>query len=433
VSRLDALYDLVANEEDARVCRDISDAACRVVPRNFFILAVAQVLTKLGDNLASAKTVLAWLMAFVGAPEFLVGLLVPVRESGSMLPQIFIGDFVRRMPRRKPVWIAGSLLQCLAVAMIGLTAATLRGPVAGWAIIGLVVLFSLSRGLNSVASKDILGKTVPKTRRGRLGGISASLSGLLAVAFGLWMLDRHDIAPTATFYGGLLLAAGGTWLLATLIFTALKEYPGETAGGGSAWREAVARLAILRTDRTFRRFVITRALLMCTALSAPYYILLARQQIGAGLAVLGAFVVANGLAISLSAPIWGVFADASSRRVLIAAASIASALGVILFVLVELKAGVMQSGWTHPVAFFLLGVSHSGVRAGRKTYLVDMAGGTKRTDYVAVSNSVIGLALLAAGLFVGALSFLPPHTLILVLSGFGVTGVVMARSLPEVQ
>jgi hypothetical protein len=73
------------------------------------------------------------------------------------------------------------------------------------------------------------------------------------------------------------------------------------------------------------------------------------------------------------------------------------------------------------------------VRAGRKTYLVDMAGGTKRTDYVAVSNSVIGLVLLGTGLLLGALSFLSPHALILVLSGFGMVGVMMARSLPEVE
>lgn len=55
MARLDALYDLVANEEDARVCRDITDDACRVVPRNFFVLVTAQVLTKLGDNLAAPR------------------------------------------------------------------------------------------------------------------------------------------------------------------------------------------------------------------------------------------------------------------------------------------------------------------------------------------------------------------------------------------
>ena len=62
-----------------------------------------------------------------------------------------------------------------------------------------------------------------------------------------------------------------------------------------------------------------------------------------------------------------------------------------------------------------------------------MAGGTKRTDYVAVSNSVIGLLLLVAGLLLGALSFLDLHVIVLILSGFGIAGVVMARSLPEVE
>ena len=32
---LDRLYALVANDEDARTCRDISEAACREVPGNF--------------------------------------------------------------------------------------------------------------------------------------------------------------------------------------------------------------------------------------------------------------------------------------------------------------------------------------------------------------------------------------------------------------
>ncbi len=53
--------------------------------------------------------------------------------------------------------------------------------------------------------------------------------------------------------------------------------------------------------------------------------------------------------------------------------------------------------WFYPLAFFVLSVAHSGVRIGRKTYLVDMAGGTKRTDYTAVSNTVIGVLLLAVG------------------------------------
>ncbi|HPF35630.1 MAG TPA: MFS transporter [Candidatus Krumholzibacteria bacterium] len=428
-----SIVELVANVEDARACKDISDEACREVPRNFGILVAAQVLTKLGDALASPKTVLAWLMDAAGAPGFLIGLLVPVRESLSMLPQLFIGGVVRARPRRKPVWLLGSVLQFLAVAGMGLAAFTLRGAAAGWAILGCVTFFSLARGLNSVASKDILGKTIPKRRRGRLGGISAGVSGALSVGVGLLMLTRSGGEGSPLFYGALLAGAGALWLLAALVFTRLEEEPGETAGGANGLREALGRLALLRDDAPFRRFVTTRALLLCSALTAPYYVLLARQHAGEGLSVLAAFIVANGLAASLSAPFWGIFADASSRRVLIAAATLTAALGLGMFTLAEAAPGLLDAAWLHPVAFFLLGVAHSGVRAGRKTYLVDMAGGVKRTDYVSVSNSVIGGILLLTGVLTGALSFLPPHGVIAVLSAFGAVGAAMARSLPPVD
>ena len=65
---LDQLYILIANEEDARVCKDIPAEACREVPRNFFLILASNVLTKLGDLLTSPQTVLAWVMSAVSAP-----------------------------------------------------------------------------------------------------------------------------------------------------------------------------------------------------------------------------------------------------------------------------------------------------------------------------------------------------------------------------
>ena len=34
----DDLYQKLTNEEDARLCRDIDEAACRETPQNFFYL-----------------------------------------------------------------------------------------------------------------------------------------------------------------------------------------------------------------------------------------------------------------------------------------------------------------------------------------------------------------------------------------------------------
>ena len=59
------------------------------------------------------------------------------------------------------------------------------------------------------------------------------------------------------------------------------------------------RLALLRTDRAFGRFVLTRALFLCSALSAPYYVLLGKSNAQEGSWALGVFVIAGGLAAGI--------------------------------------------------------------------------------------------------------------------------------------
>lgn len=430
-SKLDALYERLVDEEDARVCKDISDDACRYVPVNFFTMIAANTLTKLGDELSNPKTVLAWLFTFVAAPVYLIGFLVPIRESGSMLPQLFVAAFVRRLAVRKRVWVLGSVIQSLAIIGIGVVAFTLQGAAAGWSIIALLVVFSLARGLCSVAHKDVLGKTIPKTRRGRLNGFSASVSGLIALGVGVMFLLMPD-RGTSLFYALLLAGAGALWLLAAGLFARVQEYEGATEGGGNAFEEAIKSLSLLRDDAPFRNFVIVRALLLCSALTAPYFILLATDRSEVGVATLGLFIMANGLASSLSAPFWGRMSDISSKQVMVRAALITGGLGIAMFVIETLFPVLTTGGWIYPLAFFVLGIAHSGVRLGRKTYVVDMAGGNKRTDYVAVSNTVIGLLLLATG-FIGLLAaVIAPIGVILVLSLLGLVGALLGTRLPEV-
>ncbi|HBT57712.1 MAG TPA: hypothetical protein DIT61_05185 [Pseudomonas sp.] len=222
-------------------------------------------------------------------------------------------------------------------------------------------------------------------------------------------------------------------MLAALVYRRIDEAPGATEGGGNAFSHALGNISLLRDDAPFRRFVVTRALLLCSALSAPYYVVLARD-VESGFGMLGAFLVANGLASSLSAGVWGRMSDASSRQVLIRAALLASLLGP-LVIAVDRWANLPDAlhAWLFPLAFFVLGIAHAGVRVGRKTYVLDMAGGNKRTDYVSVGNSVIGLILLATGLF-GLLSgLIGAAGMLLLLSAIGLLGALLATTLPEVQ
>ena len=391
---LGMIYDQITGDEDARVCKDIPDAACRHLPRNFFAYLVSNFLSKVADALASARLVLPWLLGAVGAPAAFVGFLVPIREAGVLLPQLAVAAYIRRLPRRKGVWMLGALLSALVLVCLALTTAALEGVAAGWTVLALVTLFSLARGLCSVSAKDVLGKTVSKTRRGALMGYSAAAAGVVTLLIGASVEWFGGQAPGAEFFVLFLLAAAGIWLLAIAVFAYIREEPGATEGGGNAIVAALRSLSLLKTEPAFRHYVVARALLLSVALAPPFYVLLAQQRSG-GASGLGLLIIA--LASSLSAPVWGRMADRSSRRVMVIASAAAGATGLVTWVLDSADVPLMNGAWTYALLFLLIAVFHSGVRLGRKLYLVDMASQDTRSAYVAVSNTVIGAAMLVGG------------------------------------
>ena len=393
------LYDLVTGDEDARVCRDIPDSACNDQPENFLLQLGANVCTKIGDELASPKLVLPWMLSAAGAPSFFIGLLVPVRESLSLLPQLFVAAAIRARAIRKWLWVGGSVVQGLSVMAMAAVALLLDGAAAGWAVVGLLLVFSLARGVSSVSAKDVMGKTVSKTRRGTLTGYATAAAGLATIAAGAWLQLRDGAPGHAGGIAVLLLVAGGLWLLGAALFAGVREQPGATEGGGNAGRDAFASLSILVTDAPFRRFVITRALLVATALLVPFYAALARQASDGGLGGLGALLVAAGIAATVSSGFWGRMADRSSRDVLRIAATVAGVLSLAVAGWHMAGAPGLPRGAVVVAAFFVIGIAHAGIRIGRKTYLVDMATMQTRATYVAVSNTAIGIVLLAGGVF----------------------------------
>ncbi|RXJ75701.1 MFS transporter [Arcobacter sp. F155] len=429
----DNIYNKLVNEEDARVCKAIDEKACKVVPGNFLLTIISYFFNKLADAVANAKVVLPWIMESLNVPLFLISFLVPIKESGSLLPQLFIAAYVRKLPIRKWVWSLGTFLQALCMFGIALVAWNMEGLNAGLSIIALLIAMSLARGLCSVAAKDVVGKTIPKTRRGALNGLSAMLAGLLVVVLGVYFLLNGEKPFSAQNFGVLLSLAGFFWILASITYGQIKEYPGETDGGGNAFTVAISKLGILKTDKPFRLFVITRALFLCSVLSAPFFVIIAQQNSDANAYLLGLFILSSGLADLLSANFWGKFSDVSSKRVMIIGATIATTVGFIVVFIDFFYKELFSIIWIMPIIYFILSIGYQGIRIGRKTYITDLAEGNKRTDYVAVSNTLIGFILLLSGLIGTLSSFIGLGGIILVLSLVGVLAIYLAKQLPEVQ
>ena len=427
----DAAYDALFGDDEGRVCRDIPESACRAEPGNAVVHVIGLAATKTGDGLADPKLVLAWLLNALGAPAFLVGMLVPVREAGALVPQLFAAGAIRAMPVRKWAWIAACAVQGLAVAGMGVAALTLAGEPAGWAVLGLLAVFSLARSVASVSYKDVLGKTVSKARRGTTTGMADTLSAALILAFGL-ALSFGAVERSVSLIAGALFVAAGCWLLAAAVFATLHEEPGATEGGGNAFETSVDQLRLLRTDRQLQRFIATRGLLIAVGLAPPYMLTLATARGGTDVSQLGPFIVASGLASVLSSYVWGRLSDRSSRRVLIVSGLLAA--GALLLALAAAHlvppggVAIAMAG-----ALFVLTIAYKGVRLGRATHIVDMGGPQTRAAYTALSNTAIGALLMLAAGFGAVASLAGTWVVLAIFAAMCAAAAWVAAGLEEVQ
>ena len=427
---LDKVYRMLTSDDEGRVCRDIPESACNDQPKNFLTHIVSLGATKTADGLIDPKLVLSWLLTQLGAPAVFIGLLVPVRESGALLPQLLTAASLRRLSKRKWAWCAGSAIQGLSAAAIALAALFLEGAAAGFAIVLALGVLALARSVCSVTYKDVLGKTVSKARRGTATGTASSTAALFVIFFGT-ILTTGELERMPVVIAGLFVAAG-LWLIASVLFSTLQEEAGATEGGANPLAAARENFGLLARDAQLRRFIATRGLLISTALAPPFMVALGTsEEAGNAFGGLGLLVIASAGAALFSSYIWGRLADRSSRKVLIFSAISATLALVATLVLNAL--GLLEAVWALPAMIFALMLAYQGVRLGRSTHLVDMATRDTRAAYTALSNTIIGILLALGGVFSLLAEFTGVAIVIAVLAVMSGLAVFAALGLDEVQ
>lgn len=413
------------------------------VASNGMRIVSANALQSSGDQMVNAATVLPWLFATLGVPTALTGLLVPIRESGSMLPQALLTPLVLRARYRKWVFIAGAFVQALAVGAMALIAALAEGLTAGISILIALAVFSLGRCLTSISSKDVQGRTVPKGERGQINGLATTASGIVAITLGLGIrfFGGEDLSQVQLAW--LLAAGAALWVGVGLVYTGIREPDQEQSSAtesndssDDSTNTFVQMYQLLRDDKPFRHFVTVRSLLLVSSLSPPFVVTLSIHNGADSLAGLGGFIIASGVAALIGGRLFGRMADRSSKWLMSFGAGIASAIVIVTVILAAIP-NLLTTNWVANlvfiIAYFALTLMHTGVRVGRKTYVVDMAEGDQRTTYVAVSNTALGIVLLVVGGISSLLATTHIFAALLFLAGTGLVGVFAGSRLPDVS
>jgi len=146
---------------------------------------------------------------------------------------------------------------------------------------------------------------------------------------------------------------------------------------------------------------------------------------------LGTLVLASALAGLLSAYVWGRFSDRSSRKVLVYA-GLAGGFALSISAVLGLT-GLLHPLYALPAMIFIIMIAYQGVRLGRSTHLTDMATAETRAAYTALSNTVVGLVLLAGGLFSVLAALAGVIAVLFLMAGMAVLAAILALGLNEVQ
>ncbi len=398
-------YDFLTHEDEPRACKAIPKKACTNVPRNFTLNVLNGSLSKLAEKIVSPKLTLPWILSFFGASPALIGALVPIKDAGSLLPQLAVSGKIRAFSIRKKFWVISAIVQAFCWLAGGLLVFFSSGTFLPVLILILLAIFSVASGVASVAFKDVTAKTIPKNTRGQMLSYRSTFGGILSLIAGAVLVFVIRGESNTSIYGGMFLAASLLWFLAALVFSMIKEEKGATSGGRNPLEEVKAGWSLIRDESNFRNFLFTRALLMAVPLLQPFYVLIAKDISNTSWNLLGYLIIVNGLANVLSSPFWGKIADQSPTRLMRISCFIAIGGGtyaLLFYFLSNLHPGF----YAFLPVFFINGIAYSGARLSRKTYLVDYAPDEDRPTYVSVANTFIGLfTLVAAGFGVVAQLF----------------------------
>lgn len=274
----------------------------------------------------------------------------------------------------------------------------LDGNSAGYVIVFSLFLFSIASGVASVSFKDVMAKTIPKGRRGRLLATRATGGGILTLCAGLLMYFFLQNATEKLPVTILISASVLLWIGAGFFFLIIKEEEGATEGGRSPVNEVKKGWEVLTSNSNLRNFILARAMLMAIPLAQPFFILYGKHETGASFSGLGLLVIVSGIAGFISSPFWGKFADRSSRKMMMWVAG----LGIVNIMLVigyDFLDSDLKTIFTFAPIILLNMMIHGGARLSRKTYLTDFAPEDERPLFISLSNTFIGLfTILAAGI-----------------------------------
>ena len=367
--------------------------------RNFFGGLWHGAFLAVGMALTQPTTVIASFVADLTGSTVWVGGLSTVLTVAAALPQLFVARLVEPRSTKMPFLLLAIYLRVASWAVLAWLIYAIgesHPTLLAWALVGFLAIFYAGGGLGNIPYTDIIGKVIPASRRGTFFGGKEALAGPLAV--GAALLARRILAGVEypRSYALLFGLAAAALAVASIGFWLIREPSRAGAPGRSQpWRAYWGQLA--SAARRLKTLVVVQLLTGFSLMALPFYVVYAREKLGAPPEAVGWFLLAQVTGGVLGNLLWARLVDRASTRTMLTACALTSTAAPVLAI------ALGSLGWWGLLpTFSLAGAAFNGRRVGFQSALLELAPTTERPTFAAL-NAVLILPVAVLPMLAGAL------------------------------
>jgi MFS family permease len=366
--------------------------------RNFWLGVANGVFYAGADALTDPSLVLTYFTSLLTSSKFIVGLVAPIRIGGWFLPQLLVSGFVQRQERKLHFYtqlgVFRAFIWALMIAVLWFVGD--RGILLGFFLVFLVV-YSLAEGLAGLSFMDVVGKVVPLHRRGAFFGARRFLGGMVALAASGVVSWALSVKAGLAFPHNFALLFGISFVLISIALYAFARIDEPL---DPVVHERVAMLAQIRRarrlpkqDPTYGRFLLARVLMVIADMAVPFYVVFAKESLGAPPAMVGLYLSTTTLS-ALLANVWAARAsDRHGNRHLLVVACLVGLAPPVLALFFDWIRG---SALLFALVFAFNGVYNTAAWVAHTNFLLEIAPAGDRPIYVGTANTLVGMAVLAS-------------------------------------
>ncbi len=365
----------------------VNPAARAPLGRTVVALAAVSLLTDASSEMIY-PLLPVFLTATLGAGAATLGAIEGAAESTAALLKLASGWWSDRLPRRKPLVVAGYALASAARPLVALAGSAGQ-------VLAIRLADRVGKGIRSSPRDALLAAAVPPEARGRAFGFHRAADHLGAVLGPLaaFALLRGAGADVRTVFA--LAAVPAALAVAVLVFgvreappAAPPRRPPPPAGPGPLDADAAAGRPLVALLAAVTLFTLGN--------STDAFLILRAAQLGVPVALVPLLWALLHVVKSASSTPGGALSDRVGRRPLIAA-------GWLVYAAVYLGFAAARAPWHAWALFAAYGVVFGLTEGAEKALVADLAPSARRGAAFGWYHGAVGAAALPASLLFGAL------------------------------